>query len=102
MRDHAVDGADFDAGADALCAFGEDGAGSVCVRQDEEPRAFADQGGFTRIVCAASGLPASGRGFHHDERGIRTQCGVNAGVTHVGQIRNFIEIDRLADGVAER
>jgi hypothetical protein len=37
MRNHAVDGADFDAGANALCALGEDGTGSVRMRQDEEP-----------------------------------------------------------------
>lgn len=37
MRDDAVDGADFRAGTDASGAVGEDGAGRVGMRKDEEP-----------------------------------------------------------------
>ena len=83
MRDDAIDRAYLNARADTPCALGKYGTGRVRMRQDEEPCAFTGDGGFTSIVGAAGGFTASCRRFHHDEPGIRSQCGMNAGITHV-------------------
>ena len=60
MRNDAVDSADFDAGADALGAVGEDGTSSMRMGQDEETLSGVGDGDFARVVRPLRSLSATG------------------------------------------
>ena len=82
MRDHAVDGADFDAGTRAFGAVREYGTRRMRVSQDEKPAGGVCDGDFAGVVCALGGLSASGGRFHHDKRCVGSKRGMDAIVAH--------------------
>src|SRR5689334_20965833 len=79
---YAVDGANFDTGANAFCTLSEHRTGRVRVRQDQKAVGAGHCRDFARIICPLRGLPATGRGLNHDEWCVGSKRGMDTIVAH--------------------
>ena len=82
VRDHTVDGTDFDAGSDTLGTVGKHGTSGMGMGQNEEPVESFRDGNFPRVVRTFGRLSATSRRFHDNERSIRAKRGIDTIVTH--------------------